>query len=170
LLVPPYKIEEATIADLHWVHSLAHQIWPHTFAAILSTGQIAYMLELIYSSQALEKQQQDGQRFFLLYEADEPIGYFAVQHHLKDGTYTKLHKIYLLSQRQGSGLGKSMFNYALQIAKDTGDKYFYLNVNKYNNAIEFYKRAGMTIVLEEDIDIGGGYFMNDYVLQLTMEN
>jgi diamine N-acetyltransferase len=170
LLVPSYKIVEASRADLHWVHSLAHQIWPHTFAEILSTAQIAYMLELIYSSQALEAQLRDGQRFFLLYDDDEPIGYFAVQHHLKEGNYTKLHKIYLLPHKQGSGLGKSMFNYAIQIAKETGDKYFYLNVNKYNNAIEFYKRAGMTIVLEEDIDIGSGYFMNDYVLQLTIEN
>jgi hypothetical protein len=38
-------------------------------------------------------------------------------------------------------------------------------VNRYNPAKDFYGKRGFTIVYTEDIDIGGGYFMNDYVMR-----
>ena len=40
----------------------------------------------------------------------------------------------------------------------------HLNVNKFNDAVQFYERAGFVTIKEEDIDIGQGYFMNDYVM------
>ena len=43
-----------------------------------------------------------------------------------------------------------------------------LNVNRQNNAVDFYKRLGFTILKEVDIPIGKGYFMNDYVMSLTL--
>jgi ribosomal protein S18 acetylase RimI-like enzyme len=39
-----------------------------------------------------------------------------------------------------------------------------LNVNRYNNALAFYQKLGYEILREEDIDIGEGFYMNDYVL------
>jgi len=44
-----------------------------------------------------------------------------------------------------------------------------LNVNRYNGkAQSFYERYGFRVIKVEDIDIGGGYFMNDYVLRYTL--
>ena len=43
-----------------------------------------------------------------------------------------------------------------------------LNVNRLNSAINFYKKLGFEIIQEEDIDIGNGFFMNDYVLSLQL--
>ena len=43
-----------------------------------------------------------------------------------------------------------------------------LNVNRDNPAISFYKKLGFGIKREEDIDIGEGFFMNDYVLSLQL--
>ena len=40
-----------------------------------------------------------------------------------------------------------------------------LNVNRRNKAKQFYEHLGFTIISEEDIDIGQGYFMNDYVME-----
>ena len=44
-----------------------------------------------------------------------------------------------------------------------------LNVNRKNKAINFYKKYGFTILKEEDIDIGEGYFMNDYVMGMEVK-
>jgi ribosomal protein S18 acetylase RimI-like enzyme len=39
-----------------------------------------------------------------------------------------------------------------------------LNVNRNNKALGFYQKFGFVILREEDIDIGNGYFMNDYIM------
>jgi ribosomal protein S18 acetylase RimI-like enzyme len=41
-------------------------------------------------------------------------------------------------------------------------------VNRHNRALHFYEKQGFKIIREEDIDIGSGYFMNDYVMELTI--
>ena len=44
-----------------------------------------------------------------------------------------------------------------------------LNVNRYNySAQSFYEKFGFKVLKEEDIHIGGGYFMNDYVLRYSL--
>jgi ribosomal protein S18 acetylase RimI-like enzyme len=40
-----------------------------------------------------------------------------------------------------------------------------LNVNRYNKARFFYEKLGFVIMKEEDIDIGSGYYMIDYVME-----
>jgi len=40
-----------------------------------------------------------------------------------------------------------------------------LNVNRNNNAKVFYEKIGFAVIKEEDIDIGNGYLMNDYVME-----
>lgn len=40
-----------------------------------------------------------------------------------------------------------------------------LNVNRYNKAKGFYERLGFNVIGEENIPIGNGYFMNDYVME-----
>ena len=40
-----------------------------------------------------------------------------------------------------------------------------LNVNRHNKARFFYEKNGCTVEGEVDIDIGGGYFMSDYIMK-----
>jgi ribosomal protein S18 acetylase RimI-like enzyme len=44
----------------------------------------------------------------------------------------------------------------------------FLNVNKDNPAIEFYKRFGLEITSSEVIEIGQGYVMDDYVMAIHL--
>jgi ribosomal protein S18 acetylase RimI-like enzyme len=46
-----------------------------------------------------------------------------------------------------------------------GGKALRLNVNRNNKAKEFYEKLGFTVIQEEDIDIGSGYYMNDYIME-----
>ena len=45
-----------------------------------------------------------------------------------------------------------------------------LNVNRQNKAKFFYEKLGFTVIKEEDIDIGNGYFMNDYVMEKRLKS
>ena len=44
-----------------------------------------------------------------------------------------------------------------------------LNVNRYNKARFFYLKQGFIMIGEEDIEIGEGYFMNDYIMELIVD-
>jgi len=65
------------------------------------------------------------------------------------------------------GAGRMMLQHLAKAIKQAGGNLLRLNVNRYNtNAMAFYSKYGFRHSSDEDIDIGGGYFMNDYVLEI----
>ena len=42
----------------------------------------------------------------------------------------------------------------------------FLQVNKQNPAKDFYTRMGFTIAEEVKLDIGNGFFMDDYIMEV----
>ncbi|WP_222619739.1 MULTISPECIES: GNAT family N-acetyltransferase [Pontibacter] len=159
-----YKIRTATISDVPTIKALAEAIWEPTYKSILSKEQIEYMFDVIYTSEALQQQMQDGQTFLLLYQDEQPLGFAAYS--LKDAgeKVYKLNKIYLLPECQGKGLGKLLIAYVENEVKQLGGNILDLNVNKYNKAKAFYETCGYHVHQEEDIPIGP-YWMNDYVMR-----
>jgi ribosomal protein S18 acetylase RimI-like enzyme len=43
-----------------------------------------------------------------------------------------------------------------------------LNVNKHNSAVQFYEKKGFIRAKEMVLDIGNGYVMDDFVMQLML--
>ena len=156
-------IRKATTEDISVIQRLAHATWPYTFKEILSAEQIKYMLELIYSKTSLKKQLAEGHNFLIAEENDTPIAY-ADYSLLKDDIY-KLHKIYVLPQQQGKGIGKLLIEYIIDAIKKSNAATLLLNVNRYNEAKAMYERLGFKVIGEEDIDIGEGFFMNDFIME-----
>ena len=58
-----------------------------------------------------------------------------------------------------------MLDHIVSAVKQKDASSLQLNVNRKNKALHFYEKQGFKIIREEDIDIGSGYFMNDYVLE-----
>ncbi len=82
----------------------------------------------------------------------------------------RLHKLYVLPNQQGKGTGKLLIDFIIDEIKQAGATILELNVNRHNKALHFYNKIGFTIAREQDIDIGNGYFMNDYVMELQLSN
>jgi ribosomal protein S18 acetylase RimI-like enzyme len=160
-------IREAKKDDISLINAMAKKIWPVTYRAILSPEQLAYMLGLLYSPNALQKQFDSGHNFLIAEEDDQPIA-FADYSLLKDSIY-KLHKIYVLPNQQGKGIGKLLIEHVIQKIKEQKATALLLNVNRFNKAKGMYERLGFTVIGEEDIDIGKGYFMNDYVMEKKLD-
>ncbi len=156
-------IRNAIKKDIPLIHSLAHKIWPNAYREILLPAQLHYMMELIYSETSLQKQFDTGHHFLIAEENKTPVA-FASYNMLKPGVY-KLQKLYALPQEQGKGIGKLLINYIIDAIKAEGATSLLLNVNRYNNAKQFYEHLGFKVISEEDIDIGEGYFMNDYIME-----
>lgn len=162
------EIKPAQIEDLPMVRKLAFEIWPSAYLQILGREQLDYMLEKIYSLSSLENQFSVlNHHFILAAENDIPIGFASFSAH-ENAPVFHLNKIYVLPRKQGKNIGKKMLDYVISEIKKTGATALQLNVNRNNKALHFYEKQGFEIVRNEDIDIGSGYFMNDYVMELSL--
>lgn len=121
------------------------------------------MLKMMYSESVLANDMMRGVEFYILNVGTADAGFAAIE---RSGPNSyKLHKIYLSQQLHGKGLGKFLLNEIEKIVISRNASVLHLNVNRYNNAIDFYKSRGYEIIQTEDIDIGNGFFMNDYVME-----
>lgn len=154
--------------EMNIVHDLAHDIWPHAFKDILSNDQIAYMLDWMYDVNTLQEQALTGYIYYVAEEYGKPIGFVGMEPNFPSEGHLRIHKIYLLPEYHGKGVGRLLFNTAVDTAFDTECHKLHLNVNRFNDAVEFYKHLGFTITGEEDIDIGKGYLMEDYIMELEL--
>ena len=160
------RISEITLVELPIIQKLAFSIWPQTFREILTQAQITYMLDLFYSIPALENQvSEKGHCFLVFYENEKPQGFISYQLNA-EGNKTKIHKLYVLQETQGKGIGKKLIQKVAHIAQENQNHALFLNVNKYNlSAISFYEYMGFRKTKEEVIEIGEGYVMDDYVME-----
>ena len=160
------SIRSASEKDIELIRTLTYQVWPQTYAGLLSQEQIDYMLQLMYSKQSLEKQMRDGARFLLVYDGKEPVG-FASWQEMSRGVF-KLHKLYVLPSQQGKGTGRFIIEHISAAAATLGGHVLELQVNRNNTAKQFYERNGFTVAREAKIDIGNGFVMDDFIMQKTL--
>jgi GNAT superfamily N-acetyltransferase len=157
-----FSIQYATTAEIPLIRELTYKIWPQTYAPILSQEMIDYMLDMMYSETSLQKQLEEGCRFIIVYDEGEPVGYASYQETAP--CQYKLHKIYVLASQQGKGTGRFIIGHILSVIRPLGARSLELQVNRQNKAKGFYEKLGFTVTREMDLDIGGGHFMNDYIM------
>lgn len=157
-----------TEEDIKNIQQVAYETWPTAYGSILSLEQLTYMLQLIYSTEALAQQFQDNHSFIIVYSDNKCTGFASYSLINKDENVYKLYKLYLLPEIQGKGIGKILLRRIINEVQQQNGKKISVNVNRYNAALQFYEKEGFVIVQEEDIPIGNGYYMNDYVLELMV--
>lgn len=158
--------EEITMPeDLQIIRDIAANIWPETFAAILSPEQIKYMMQMMYAPEVMEKEFAGDFHFEIVRINGVPAGYFSWSPYHIPGC-AKLHKLYLLSKFHGKGIGSAMLAQVEKRAADAGFTKLRLNVNKYNErAKKAYLRNGFVIAESVKIDIGSNFYMDDFVME-----
>jgi len=159
------NIIKATVADFKTITEIAHKTWPLTYGEILSKEQLSYMLEAFYSDTALLANIENGHEFILAKEAETVFGFASFEHHYQNNHTTKIHKIYILPETQGKGIGKLLIDSIAEFAKENNSDRLLLNVNRFNKALTFYQKLGFEIIEEIDIELDQGYLMEDYVME-----
>lgn len=147
---------------------LAEAVWPGTFKEILSPEQINYMLKMMYDLPVIEKEIADGISYFIVKDDGVPVGYISYGPYGKDRV--KLHKCYLMAHYQGRGIGSKMLQFVIKQTKESGAAALRLNVNKKNErAIKAYLRNGFETIENVKVDIGNGFFMDDFVMEIKIK-
>lgn len=163
------QIRPAQINELTIIEQLARQIWPSTYAQIISEAQITYMLDKMYSFGALQTQFNAGHEFYILNSNGRDIGFIALEWLiLNHNTQIKINKLYVLAALQGKGSGRLLLQKAIERATETNATALFLQVNKANTAKNFYLKLGFHIQEETVFDIGQGFVMDDYIMTLPL--
>lgn len=157
--------QNAGIKDCALIYELALEIWNEHYVPIIGQSQVNYMLQTIYSEEALKEQMKQGQTFTLIFFEEIPIGYFSLS---SKGKVSFLHKFYISTKKQSLGIGSEIMNEIIQ--RSIGASTLELTVNRQNfKTINFYFKNGFRIKSVEDFDIGNGYFMNDFVMEKKLQ-
>jgi len=164
------EYKKASIKDISKIQDVAKKTWPNTFGELMASEQIEYMLDNIYSYDALEEQiERLNQQFILIYYKSELCGFSSYELNYKKQAQLMIHKVYLLPNSQGKGIGKSLFNYLENIATAHALKKLMLKVfYKNTNAIGFYLKKNFVNQGIEITDIGNGYKIKDNVMVKTL--
>lgn len=163
------EIRPATTDDIPAIQSVAEVAFRSTYAEILTPDQLDYMMDWMYSTASLHSQMEnEGHRYYVAWDEATPVGYVSIQQEGDDLFH--LQKIYVLPERQGERLGRRLFEQACTAVKalHPAPCTLELNVNRYNRALGFYERMGMQIARQGDFPIGNGYYMNDYIMSLSL--
>lgn len=153
------------MADIPAIRSIAQATWPIAYENIISGGQIEYMLDLMYSEASLHEQMLlKGHRFLMLEMAGSIAGYAGFEHHYAGLHRSRLHKLYVLPETQGTGAGRVLLEAVFNEVGNAGDRSIELNVNRFNPSREFYAHFGFVVERDEVLDIGDGYVMDDHVM------
>ena len=148
------------ISQLNRVRDLAHRIWNDHYPAIIGQDQVDYMLNEMYDLSSLERQFNEGDKFYLASESNQDLGFASISR--REGGSWFLNKLYVDTNNQRSGIGRDLMDQLIALNEINVMR---LQVNRQNyKAINFYFKYGFVIEKVADFDIGNGYFMNDFIM------
>lgn len=153
--------------DIQELAACAKDIWNEFFVSIISQEQINYMVDKFQSYPALKKAiEEEGYLYYLAYDEGRLVGFCGVR---KDEERLFLSKLYVRKEMRGKKLSSLLLSKAIDYARQQQLKAIYLTCNKFNtNSIEVYKHKNFHIIDAVQTDIGKGFIMDDYILQLDL--
>ncbi len=153
--------------DVTQLAMLADEIWHQHFITILSEDQIDYMVDKFQSAPAMTKQMvNEGYEYYFILVDGEEVGYTGIKNDLYK---LFLSKLYLRKEHRGKGYASAVFEHLKDISRNRNLTSIWLTVNRYNeDTIAVYKKKGFEVIRTQVADIGEGYVMDDYVMELKL--
>lgn len=143
------KIKKCNREDLPLLQELSIETFNDTFKEQNSPENMKVYLERAFNSKQLERELfNKSSEFFFVYLNNEVAGYLKVntndaQSEEMGEDSLEIERIYIKSNFQKHGLGKYLFNKAIEIAVEHNKQKIWLGVwEKNENAIAFYKKMG----------------------------
>ena len=152
------------IALIEKLSVFATEIVREHFDPIIGKAQNDYMLARSQSAAAIQAQIAAGSRYYIAADACGAWLGFTAFYPKGDAMY--LSKFYVQKEHRGKGVSRRMLELIVRAAEAEGLSRILLNVNRHNAlAIAAYERLGFVRAGAEQIDIGGGFVMDDYIYE-----
>ncbi|UYZ24079.1 GNAT family N-acetyltransferase [Mesobacillus jeotgali] len=141
------NLKSCTLEDLQTLQEISRETFDETFRAQNSPENMSAYLEKAFNLKQLESElSHPSSQFFFVYYLDEVAGYLKVntndaQTEKMGNECLEIERIYVKNKFQKLGLGKYLFNIAIEMAMESGKEKVWLGVwEKNENAIAFYKK------------------------------
>ena len=146
---------------------MAKIVWNEHFTSIIGKAQVDFMLEKFQSEHAVTEQiNNQGYKYYFIEIEGNKVGYYGI-HEEEENLF--LSKLYIMKDHRKKGYASLAFEFLRNMCKENGLKSIYLTVNKYNtDTIQVYEAKGFKIIKDQVSDIGNGFVMDDYVMELTI--
>ena len=146
--------------------SFAKEVFIDYYNGLIGNKQAEYMANLFLSEEAIDKLINGGAIFKLVMDNDLPI---AFTEYIIENDRVFLSKLYVKKDMRNRGIGKMMLNDCISYAKRNNINKIYLTVNKHNTpSFDIYVHEGFKIIDSVVNDIGQGYVMDDYIMELNI--
>ena len=166
-------IRPATATDAPALATLIRSIWREHYAPILGAAQVEYMLASRADPAAIAAEIAGGIAWLIA--VDDAGGAQAYASHAHaDGPLArpgdwKLRQLYVAAAQRRAGLGRELFEQVRGAALAAGAACLILAVNRGNHlAQEAYHRWGFRVRGDACTPIGGGFVMDDHILEMPL--
>lgn len=164
-LLQIHILEVRELCHIKRISLLAENIWYEHYVPIIGKAQVDYMVPKFQSEAAISNQIEEGMRYFIVYNSQEDIGYFAIDIVIENSSLF-ISKFYIAKEFRGQGVARACLSYMENICRKNRLDLLWLTVNKYNNnSIRAYEKMGFNRTKELVADIGSGYVMDDYKME-----
>lgn len=155
--------------SLKQIACLADEIWHDHFIDIIGKDQTDYMVEKFQSYAAMTEQiKEKSYSYYALIKNNKAVGYFAI---VPDNEKLFLSKLYIHKSQRGNNYASHALDFMKKYCRENELNAIWLTVNRHNqNTIDIYLHCGFEIVREQAADIGNGFIMDDYVMEMRVEN
>ena len=163
------EITKAGGDDLRYVQDLSERVLPDTFYGVLTTEQIDYMLDKLYSQDAIRQEHDRDDHRYLIARADgERSGYALIIRQGPDLFF--LPKIYVEENRRSRGVGTALIRRVIALVRESHPGPFTIEVklNRHNRARAFYAKLGFVKIREEMTEIAEDIAISQEVFALTV--
>ena len=144
----------------------AQEVFIDYYIPLIGRKQAEYMADLFLSVSAIGKLIEEGARFRILKEDGKSLGFCE---YLKEEDRIFLSKLYVKKEHRHEGLGKRLFEDCVSYAKENDVGRIYLTVNKHNTpSYEIYLHLGFKVIDAVVNEIGEGYVMDDYIMEMKI--
>ena len=157
-------------AAVEAVCALAVTVWRHHYPGIIGTAQTEYMLAQRYEPHLICAELATRDLWWDVLREGEALVAFASSFVADPRKTMKLDKLYVHPEKQRRGYGGALIDHTCERAKQLGFAGVILAVNKHNTAaIGAYRKYGFEIRESVVKEIGGGFVMDDYIMERRLD-
>lgn len=145
--------------------ALARDIWRAHYPGIISAAQIEYMLAERYDEAVIRAELQRDDVWWDVLLADGTLAGYTSYFWAEAPATIKIDKLYFHPRMQRRGYGGLLIDHVARTMAGQGCRRLTLAVNRHNQtAIAAYIKHGFHIAEASLKQIGGGFWMDDYIM------
>lgn len=158
----------ATEKQIMETEQAAYNIWRDYYKNIFSPEQIEYMIKIFHSKEAVRKQIQNGHIHMVILLDGSTVGYMV--YYVKNDCLI-LPRLYIKPEYRRQGLARQVIERLENIFLSEEHGLTYIKKIQRNlsvrneTAITIYEHLGFRKKKQITVDLGKGYFSDDYIME-----